>query len=138
MAELEMGLEELKVEDQEEEVGLGGLVQWASMVAHCVQLREEKERDPRNGETKELESKTWELTKQELRSVDLKCKEDESKKLGLTHPVLKVKESEADKLQLKESRDINANVLDSPDKEVKEAEFIYGEPKKLEPIWMER
>ena len=137
MAELEMGLEELKMKDQ---VGLRGLVQWASMVAHCVELREEQESDPRNGETKDLESKTrdGELTKQELQSVDLECKEDESEKLGLKQPVLKLKESETDELQLKESRDINANVLDNPDKEVKEAEFIDGEPKKLEPIWMER
>ena len=132
MAELEMGLEELKVE---EEVGLGGLVQWASMVAHCVQLREEEESDPRNGETKDLESKTCdgELTKQELQSVDLKCKEDKSNKL-----LLDSRKPDSDDLQLKESRDLNANLLDSPDEEVKEAEFIDGEPKKLGPIWLER
>ena len=135
MAELEMGLEELKVEDQEGEVGLRGLVQWVSMVAHCVELREEQESDPRNGETKDLESKICdgELTKQELQSVDLKCKEDESKKL-----VLDSRKPETDDLQLKESKDLNANLLDSPDIEVKEAEFIDGEPKKLGPIWLER
>ena len=135
MAELEMGLEELKVEDQEGEVGLRGLVQWVSMVAHCVELREQQESDPGNGETKDLESKICdgELTKQELQSVDLECKEDESKK-----HVLDSRKPETYDLQLKESMDLNANLLDSPDIEVKEAEFINGESKKLGPIWLER